>query len=65
MRDLFILWVTVQLMLIGFAGVSITNQVIEKKFDCKQTITPAVWGVLIPLAVFVPNDGMTDKYCGR
>ena len=60
----FIVWIIFQLISIGISGVDIYNQMVKKTYVCdtKETI-PVLMGVVLPLALFVPETSGGKYYC--
>ena len=69
MKDIFIIWITIQLMFIGFAMGQISNEIVSKTFDCNKTIITekiSPWKLAItPLIVFIPEPQMITDYCNN
>jgi hypothetical protein len=67
MRDIFIVWIMLQLILIGIATVDINNKISNGTYQCSSSEEriSVLWGALLPLTVF--TDGKTEeviiKYC--
>lgn len=62
---IFIAWITLQLILIGMVSVSITNDVVNKKYNCTREVSPEFVGALFPLVAFVPENPAVREYCHR
>ena len=67
MKELFIIWITFQLIVIGAVCVQIDNDIKNKTLDCSklEDDTPEWKGALYPLVVFIPNgiDNKIKEYC--
>jgi len=65
MKETFIIWITIQLMMMGMASVQIHNEIVAKTYTCsaKNTIVGSVWGALIPLAALAPEPQELINYC--
>ena len=63
MRDFFIFWIIFQLIIIGQTNIELHNKIIDKTWDCSQRKIPTWWGIIIPLAVFVPKEQKVIDYC--
>ena len=67
MKDFFIGWIIIQLVVIGMAGIVVHNGILDGTYVCEfdQKKQAPVWvGVAFPLANFIPESGMVKKYCG-
>ena len=67
LKDFFIIWITVQLMLIGMVEVAIENSVTRGTYKCepsKETLSP-LYGAVIPILAFVPESPTVKKYCNK
>ena len=65
MEKLFIGWITLQLMVVGVANVSIHNQIVKKIYVC-DTYTktfPVFLAAVLPLAIFIPENTVAKDYC--
>jgi len=65
MRDLFILWIIIQLIAIGWAAVEGRNQIINNTYDCKRETTPHWVGMAFPLVAFIPDYNREIQYCNE
>jgi hypothetical protein len=65
MKDLFILWIIIQLVILGMVEVNVHNEILQKTYDCKQEVAPAWFGAAFPLIIFVPDNTAIHKYCNR
>ena len=64
MKEIFIIWITFQLIMIGTAFISVRNEVYHKTYNCEQTKdVPMYIGIIFPLAVFVPDHVSVINYC--
>jgi hypothetical protein len=64
MIKFFIGWITLQLVLIGIAGVSINNEIIDKTYVCKgNEKVSVIYGALLPLTTMIPNTKQINDYC--
>lgn len=76
MKDLFIIWLTVQLILIGFSSSILKWELEYGTYDCKKPpkvvevkmtkMVHITLGTLFPLLAFVPEEnlaGAAAKYC--
>lgn len=64
MRDAFIVWITIQLMLIGMMFVSIENGIMDNTWECSEGEEVAlVWGAIFPLIAFIPEHQSITNYC--
>ena len=64
MIKIFIIWLMFQLVVIGIAGVSIYNEIIDKTYDCpKGEKISVIYGAIFPLAFFVTEDRYIVEYC--
>jgi len=66
MKDLFIIWIIFQLVLIGVSGVSMHNEIQNETYDCeiRETISPWI-GAVLPLVFFMGDslDKEVNNYC--
>ena len=66
MKDTFIIWIVLQLMMVGYVTVDTLNQITEKTYDCHKhdgdTYSPLA-GVLAPIVAFVPEHSWVSDYC--
>lgn len=60
----FVIWITVQLVLIGTISVDLHNQTVSGEYECVENGEgiPVILGALIPLTAFIPTD-VVDEYC--
>jgi len=66
MKNIFIGWITFQLIAIGLAGVSTHNEMENNIYVCppKTNTLPILMGAVFPLAYFVSSDYLdTEEYC--
>lgn len=64
MKDLVVVWLVWQLMVIGLAGVSMHNKVVNKTYECAATEEVPMWmGVAVPLVAFAPAPQEVIDYC--
>lgn len=64
MKNLLIIWVIFQLIIIGVASVSIHNKVFFKTYECGATQeVPLYIGILMPLNAFTANPQVAIDYC--
>ena len=64
MKELFIVWITFQLIMIGVASSSIHNDMVNKTFKChEREKIPLVFGAIFPLAVFADTTAKVRDYC--
>ena len=64
MKTFLATWIVIQLVVIGFAGRSIWNEVADKTYDCNQTMTHApIIIVDFPLVYFVQPFDFVEEYC--
>lgn len=63
MKEPFIIWITLQLMMIGAAGADLNNRIVNKTYDCKREVVPVWFGIIFPLAFFVPANPQATRYC--
>ena len=64
MKTAFIVWITWQMMIIGYAMIDIENEITRKTYVCeKSEIIPPIVGALIPLVILVPEDVRIRDYC--
>ena len=63
LTNIFIAWIAFQLIIIGIAGISIHNDVINKTYKC-PTGEFSIWiGVAVPLVMFAPDIKEARQYC--
>lgn len=63
MVKIFIMWVTIQLVVIGYSTLDMLNQVDSNTYKCPKTeYVPPLLGALFPLTAFVQDNQITD-YC--
>jgi hypothetical protein len=66
MKEVFIVWITFQLMVIGIADVQIHNRLATKTYVCSgREEVPGWLGVVFPLVSFVPDDFGVKEYCAE
>lgn len=66
MKDAFIIWITVQLLVIAFAVISIHNEVLDNTYKCVGSEHISLWvSAVVPLAVFVPEQTLVEDYCNN
>lgn len=66
MKDLFIIWIIMQLILIGIGMASIHNQIVDKTLKCvKDEKISEWWTAFIPLVVFIPDTTELTDYCSK
>lgn len=67
MKELLAGWIVFQLIIIGIASINQHNQVASFNYDCKLITAPnevpAWYGVVVPLAAFVPTPQTVIEYC--
>ena len=64
MKEFFYFWITIQLIVIGYASVCISNEIKQEVYKCPTKETVTTWvGVLFPLIAFVPETNQEIKYC--
>lgn len=63
MKELFIIWIIIQLLVIGIGSASMHNQMVDGTYECNNYSekAPVVFGAMLPLAAFVPN--FDNGYC--
>lgn len=62
-KDIFVIWIIIQLIIIGIAGVSVKNEIVNQTYDCERVILPMWVGICFPLVLFVSNDLGVKEYC--
>ena len=66
MKNIFILWITFQLIIISYCVVTIHNQIVDKTYICStETKIPTDFAILMPLAAFVPEMSELIEYCHK
>jgi len=65
MRDLFILWITIQLIITGAIMVAVQNEVVRGEYDCELREVSPMIGALIPIWAFVPEPSSVKDYCQK
>lgn len=67
MRDLFIGWIIIQLILIGSAGAIIYSDIVTDTYECGPgQETMSTWiGAAVPLMFFIPEQTMITEYCNN
>ena len=67
MKDIFIIWITIQLMFIGITFGEINNQTILKTFNCSPLEEEiSLWLTeSMPLVAFVPRPQFLTDYCNN
>jgi hypothetical protein len=64
MKEVFIVWIIFQLLVIGEASIEVHNQVFNKTYECGPTKeAPDYIGYLVPLNAFVPTPQEVVDYC--
>lgn len=59
----FIVWITLQLVLIGCVEVRVHNQVIRGEYECVKVEVPEWLGMVLPLATIIPTPQFIEDYC--
>ena len=60
----FIIWITIQLMILGWFTVEIHNDVVNKIHDCSiDILIPRTIGALFPLILFMNDLDSVKEYC--
>lgn len=67
MKEIFIIWVTIQLIIIGVTSVRISNEVATFNYDCNKPSqeVPVWYGAAVPLYAFVPTPQYVIDYCDK
>lgn len=67
MKEIFIIWITVQLMFIGMALSEAKNEMVRQEYDCQKQYNehPVVYGAMFPLVYFVDDSyrEIVKSYC--
>jgi hypothetical protein len=68
MKEIFLTWITFQLIVIGIIGFTSVNDVHRNRFDCKvptniSTFTATIDGIFFPLVAFTPDIPEITEYC--
>ena len=65
MKELFIVWIMLQLVIVGVLGNDIRNRTIQGTFDCKKErkVYPIVVGIIFPLIHFSNIRYQVTDYC--
>lgn len=66
MKTFLGIWITWQLVIIGWTLAQMHNQILDKTFECKSPGKISPWKVAtIPLSLFVPaeNTKFINDYC--
>ena len=66
MKNIFIGWITFQLIVIGIVSVSTHNDVVNKTHVCikERSTVPIFMGAVFPLVYFLSSDDFgTEEYC--
>lgn len=63
-KNIFLLWITIQLTFIGLALVDIENKIILKTYKCPESeIISPIFGMIFPLSAFIPENKEIEEYC--
>lgn len=60
---MFIVWMIIQLVIIGGAFLERQNKILDKTYDCSDKHHSYLWGMMFPLGVFVPEPSYVKDYC--
>jgi hypothetical protein len=62
-KDIFILWVTLQLVVIGYVNTAIRNEILVGDYDCGLKTVDLYLGAILPLVYFQTRLELVDQYC--
>ena len=69
MKDLFITWITIQLMVLWIASLSIENDINKWTYECRKSTwdMPLINWALFPLFYFTSDNVIekVNKYCEK
>lgn len=67
MIKLFIIWIILQLLAIGWITADINNDIVRGSYNCpgRQSIQSHEAFLIFPLAVFVPESPFWTQYCDK
>ena len=64
-KDIFIIWIMFQLIVLGFGSVLMHNEMVRGEYNCSRETVPALIGIIFPLVVFANDVYIHKQYCGE
>ena len=67
MKTFLAYWIAIQLLLIGIAGTSVRNSIIDGTYDCDGHEIKSNITIILPLVFFIPDtlDVWAKDYCNK
>ena len=63
MKDILIMWILIQLIVIGMASTVRNNEILTDEYICKREQRQPWVGAVVPLSMFVPESLIYKEYC--
>ncbi len=65
MKDIIIVWIAAQLIVIGVSLADIHNKILDKTLECKTGQISKIMSATMPLVFFLPRNQEVINYCNN